>query len=525
MIRHHWLRGISSVLGVLFALPAVAAEYNFGVVPQHSAIRAAGHWQPFLNFVAADADVGLRFVTASDVPEFEERVLDGRYDFAYLNPTLFLQAQKAHGYRALARDERAVNGVIVVRADGGPRTLEKLRDRTIAFSSPRALSACTLPREELKRRGINHFVAYLSTHESVYRAVAQGRHVAGGGTSGTLEQLPANLRAQLRVLYTTQPVMGNVYAVHPRVTQTDSARVQETLLRAATLSGGTAQLAQFGERPVTVDARDFDRVPRAGQAEPVQRLAFHVIPRHQESVIRSHMEPLAAYLKQRLDLDVALHTYGDMGQFESAIYRENSPALINANPVQALRLARRGFRVVAQQIPRNSPEGMRGILLVRTDSPFKTVADLRGKRLAFGGNENAFFATVVPKAMLHRAGLKGAYIDVSRPGPVASVLPRLASGEVDAVGVGSLILNNQEMKQRYLDGRMRVLSQSEPMPGLAWLVGPNLDTDTREQIRHLLLVNAEAPGHAALQAAGIEGLAAADESTYTVVRRYEKGAR
>jgi ABC-type phosphate/phosphonate transport system substrate-binding protein len=101
------------------------------------------------------------------------------------------------------------------------------------------------------------------------------------------------------------------------------------------------------------------------------------------------------------------------------------------------------------------------------------------------------------------------------------VLPRLAEGDIDAIGLGSMGLQDKTLNARYIAGRMRVLAESDPIPGLAWLVGPRLDPDLRNQIRQLLLgFDAHAPGHAAMQAAGIERLLPADASTYAPIARY-----
>jgi phosphonate transport system substrate-binding protein len=164
---------------------------------------------------------------------------------------------------------------------------------------------------------------------------------------------------------------------------------------------------------------------------------------------------------------------------------------------------------------------MRGVLLVRKDSPIQTLRDLAGKRIAFGGGRNAFFASVVPRALLARAGLSGRYTEVSVAGPVTAVLAQLRDGTIDAAGSGSQILANALVREQLGIEQLRVLAQSEPLPSLAWLAGPNLARDLREEIQgELLQFGAEAPGHAAMRAAGIERLAPADAQTYQVVAPY-----
>ena len=505
------------------ATPGAVAERSFGVVPQLSPIVTAGRWQPLLNEVSRQTSVSLRFTTASGITRFEERVLAGKYDFVYLNSLLFQEAQKSRGYRALVRDEQPLQGIIVVRQDG-PQSLAELGGKTLVFPSPRAFGATLLTRADLKRLDIPHDVSYLGTHESVYQDVAQGRHVAGGGVLHSFELLPAAQRQGLRILHTTAPVMAHVIAVHPRVPASEAERVRQTLLKLHEQPVGAAQLGKLGMRRLVVAVpADFESV--RGLSWPVRppALAFHIIPRLDAEATRQYLQPLATYMRQRLELDVQTRVYGNMDDFEKAIYGPNAAALINANPAQAVRLVRAGYDIIAHELPAQSPGGMHAVILVHRDSPYRTLADLRGRRIAFGGGAHAFFASVVPRAMLKQAELAGSdYTDVSRPGPVTNVLQLLSDDEADAAAIGTLALYNKALRAKYrIEERLRVLAQSEAMPGVAWLVGPRLDPGLRDEIRRLLLqFDADAPGHAAMQAAGIERLLPADNNTYRGISAY-----
>lgn len=504
---------------------AATTEHNFGVVPQFSPIVTAERWQPLLNEISRQTGGTLRFATATSITKFEERVLRGEYDYVYLNSLLFQQTMKSQGYRALVRDEKPLRGIIVVRHDG-PKSLDELIGKTIAFPSPRAFSATLLPRADLQRLNIRHDVGYLGTHESVYQSVVQGRHIAGGGAQRSFDLLPETQRRHLRILHTTAPVPSHMIAVHTRVPSQEADRVRQTLLHLHENPITVQALARLEiRRLVAVTPAEFESLGGYYFVSRPQELTLHVIPRLDPAATRQHMQPLAAYMKQRLDLEIGLRVYSDMAAFEKAIYAANVPSLINANPLQTLQLIKRGFEVVAQQVPVNSPEGMRSIILVRADSPYRRLEDLKGKPIAFGGAEQTFFSNVMAKAMLRRAGLEGQYIDAARPGPLSNVFPPLLDGQVEAAATGTLALNNQTLRAQYIDGRLRVLAQSEPLPGLAWLVGPRLDPAIRDEIRHFLLnFNADAPGHAAMRLAGIERLVAADSSTYDVVRPYLENA-
>lgn len=500
---------------------AADGEYLFGVVPQYSPQQSALRWQPLLDFLGGVTDANLRFATASQISGFTERVLSGTYDFIYVDPLMYLQAHKTMGYRALARDEAVSHGLLVVRNDG-PHSLAAIAGRSIAFPAPASLGATLLVRAELQRADINYGLAYLGSHESVYRAVIAGQYIAGGGVIGTLAQLPAPLRAQLRVLHRTPPFTGHLIAVHPRVPAPIAARVRQELLRLHASPTTQPLLEQLRfRRLVPVTAGDLAGIDRIPFPRPARALSFHVIPRLPQADTQQYMLPLTAYVRQRLEIDLSLKTYDSLEQFERAIAGENGPALINANPTQALPLIARGYQVLVQQLPLDTNQGMRAIVLVRQNSRYRTLADLRGQRIAFGGGAGAFFASIVPRVMLKRAGLHSQYQAVSAPGPVTQVLQQLANGSVEAAGVATPALQNRKLRELYIDGRLRVLARSERLPGLPWLVSPQVDAPTRDALRHLLLqFGKDAPGHAALAATGTERLAIADNAAYTAVQRY-----
>ncbi len=520
----------SRYLGCLCALLLLLAGANawgadgerlFGVIPQYSPQESARQWQPLLDHVSAATHIPLRFATASRISPFHDRVLAGDYDFVFLNSLMYREAHERLGYRALARASATARGVLVVRQTG-PRRLGDLADKALAFPAPTAV-ATVLIRAELKAAGVPYHYSYLGSHESVYRAVVAGEYVAGAGVDRTLAQLPSAMRPQLRVLHLTDPFVSHVIAVHPRVPPEEAARLQQALLSAHNSEVSRPLLKPLGfDRLVAVSERDLDAVRHLAYPKPTRQLSFHVLPRLSEADTRLHMLPITAYVRQRLELEMVLKTYAGMAEFDRAIRTEDGAALINANPTQALDLIARGYRVLAQQLPSNPAQGMQAVLLVRMDSPHQRLTDLRGKRVAFGGGANAFFASIVPRVMLKRAGLHGQYQDASaQAGAVAQVLQQLHAGTVDAVAIGTPALQNKRLREQYIDGRMRVLARSDALPGLAWLASPAVDADTREALRYLLLnFGTDAPGHAELAATGTDRLVAADNATYAPVAKY-----
>ena len=520
------------LVNALFAGPASLAhaqERVLGVVPQGAPSDLAVQWQPLIKYLQDTTGIRLRFSTAPTITRFEQRVLAGDYDFVYMNALLYVRAQKQQGYRALVKRSNPLRGILVVKK-GSVNKLSDLNGSTIAFPSPTALGATLLARAELDRNKIKYHVSYVGTHESGYQSVLVGRYAAAGGVMRTFSLLPAASQSELDILFKSKPVTGHVLAVKSRIPREESRRMARALESLQNSQAGRDLLKQLRvDRFVVARPGDFASIKKMSfpTTRKINKLKVLVIPRLNEADTRKQMNPMISYIRQQLELELELKTFTTMGEFDRAISEVSGPALINANPLQAINLGKRGYRVIAQQTPFGSPDGMRGLILVAKDSPYKSLADLKNKRIAFGGNRNAFFASIVPRVLLSRNGLDGKYTDASRPGPVSDVVKRLHDGDIDAAGTGSMAINSQLLKDKYKVDEMRVLARSEPMPGLAWLVSKQLPQDMVDELQDVLLnFGPESPGHRVMNSAGIASLKAASLKTYAPVERYiREGAK
>ncbi len=208
-------------------LPAVSV----GIVPQQAASALAKNWIPLLAEAGRRAGVTLVFKTAPDIPNFESRLQKGEYDLAYMNPYHYAVFSKAPGYRAFAREkERRLVGIIVVPKESKAKSVADLAGQEIAFPAPAAFAASILPRAEFSRQNVPIKAHYVSSHDSVYRGVAQGRFAAGGGIKRTLAAIDPAISSQLRVLTVTPDYTPHALAAHPRVDAALLAKLTAALL-------------------------------------------------------------------------------------------------------------------------------------------------------------------------------------------------------------------------------------------------------------------------------------------------------
>ena len=160
---------------------------SFGVVPQQSSTTMASRWVPFLRYLSIKSGYRIVFNTAKDIPTFEKRCTAGAYDLAYMNPLHYVIYNISPGYRVFAKEKlKALTGIIVVGKDSSYRELAELRGAELAFPSPGAFAASIVTRGHLKEIGVEFSPHYLTSHDSVYRAVSQGLFAAGGGVPWSL---------------------------------------------------------------------------------------------------------------------------------------------------------------------------------------------------------------------------------------------------------------------------------------------------------------------------------------------------
>ncbi|WP_247670873.1 phosphate/phosphite/phosphonate ABC transporter substrate-binding protein [Alteromonas sp. MMG017] len=215
----------------LFASYGACNTLTLGIVPQQSAKKLAETWQPLINYISEHADINVVFKTAKDIPTFEQRLAEGEYDIAYMNPYHFVVFHDSVGYRALARQlDKRIKGIIVVNANSDIMSLGDLDGEDIAFPSPAAFAATIIPSAYLKQQDILFTPRYVHSHDSVYLNVQRGFFNAGGGIIRTFSGIDDNTRSALRILWESDGYTPHAIATHPRITDAQREALLKALL-------------------------------------------------------------------------------------------------------------------------------------------------------------------------------------------------------------------------------------------------------------------------------------------------------
>lgn len=125
------------------------------------------------------------------------------------------------------------------------------------------------------------------------------------------------------------------------------------------------------------------------------------------------------------------------------------------------------------------------LVLVKKDSPVKSLADLKGKKIGYVDKFSAS-GYLYPRAMLHQAGLKEGEVAEVFHGNHLDAMDALDAGKVEAAGTYELMFEEAKSAKRKL-ADYRVIAESEPIPSEALVGTASLDDKTAAKVSELLL--------------------------------------
>jgi len=255
------MRTVITFIFLLMSLPidgfAQPKTLTFGIVPQQSAKRLATLWTPILQQISKQTELNIVFSTAKDIPTFEQRLANGDYDIAYMNPYHYVVFNKSAGYTAIAKQkDKTIQGVIVAKNNSHIDSIQDLEGMRLAFPAPAAFAASILPRAELTKNGIAFTPFYVSSHDSVYLNVSRGFFPAGGGIQRTLNNMQDKVKSELSIIWQTAEYTPHAFAAHPGVDQNTRDKIVAALISLSTNEHGQALLKSINFNAIEAAVND-----------------------------------------------------------------------------------------------------------------------------------------------------------------------------------------------------------------------------------------------------------------------------
>ena len=243
-----------------------------------------------------------------------------------------------------------------------------------------------------------------------------------------------------------------------------------------------------------------------------KELQFGSVAMDIPAVMHKRLTPLTEYLAGRLGRDVSLKLSPNMGAAIQSVASGNVD-MAYLTPVAYLNAKKSGDVQLVAKTVTNGKGSFQLMIVVKDDSPIKTVEELKGKSFAFGDK----------KALLQRAAVVGAgvkleeFSDYKFIGHYDNISRAVLVGDFDA----GILKDTTAFK--WQNKGLRILYSSPQLPPYNIAASKNVDEQTLEQLKAAFLdLNPENPEHLAIIKSldkKYDGFAATSDAEYDVIRK------
>lgn len=230
------------------------------------------------------------------------------------------------------------------------------------------------------------------------------------------------------------------------------------------------------------------------------------------AVMHKRLKPLTRYLSKRLDRHVVLKLSPNMG----AAINEASKGSVDIaylTPVAYLRAHAKGNAQLIAKTVTKGKASFKLMIVVKENSPIKSVADLKGKSFAFGDE----------KALLQRAAVVGAGIKLKEfkeyrfIGHYDNIARAVMNKDFDA---GIL---KDTMAYKWEGKGLRILHASPALPPYNIVASKNVSKNDLNELKQVFLsLDKNNPEHLKVIKAvdkKYDGFAATNDAEYNIVRK------
>jgi len=233
------------------------------------------------------------------------------------------------------------------------------------------------------------------------------------------------------------------------------------------------------------------------------------------AIMYERLTPLTDYLSKQLNMPVRLKLSASM----SDAINETAKATVDLSyltPVAYLKAHEKGDAQVLVKTITNGKASFKLMIVVRDDSPIKTIEDLVGKRFAFGDE----------RALLQRAAVVSSGITLDKFSGYRFI------GHYDNIARGVLTTDfdagilKDTMAYKWQEKGLRILYQTEALPPYNITVSNKVEINLVEKIKNAFLnLDANNPEHLKIIKAldkKYDGFEATSDSEYDIVRELIK---
>jgi phosphonate transport system substrate-binding protein len=206
-------------------------------------------------------------------------------------------------------------------------------------------------------------------------------------------------------------------------------------------------------------------------------LSFGLFPHFSVRVMVETYQPLADYLGEAIRLPVNLESAPDFFTFYRRTEGGEYDLVLTAPHMALLAWKEKGYRPILIYL-----EPAKGFVVVRSDSPYRQLSELRGKTMAIP--EAAAVVNIRMEKMLAKAGLSfGKELTVIEAGSHTNAAIHVDERQADAAIVGRfpLLRLPKEIKDK-----LRIIAETPDLPSLVFLVHPRTSPAREQAVRRAI---------------------------------------
>lgn len=239
-----------------------------------------------------------------------------------------------------------------------------------------------------------------------------------------------------------------------------------------------------------------------------ETITFGIVPQQSAQKLASLWTPVLQYINQKTNLDLRFATAKDIPEFEKRLLNGEYD-IAYMNPYHYTVFCQTpGYQAIAKE----SDKVIKGIFVVKKDSPINSLEQLNGATIAFP-SPAAFAASIITRAKLKQMGIAFSPKYVSSHD---SVYLNVQRGFFPAGGGIIRTLNNTNPEVKH---DLRVLWTTPGYTSHAIAAHPRINQETRQKIvKAMVEMSNDADGKSKLTALNFKGIEAADDQQWNDVR-------
>ena len=462
----------------------------------------------------------------------------GQVHIAVLDPATYCEARSRYGdgvrplARVLGEGGTASRSVLATRKGSGIRKVADLLGKRLALGNQQSLFSYLIPLAMLNDVGIGipdfDFVEYLGQEDRVALSVLIGSHDVGAMSESVARKYEAD---GIAVIQTSEAIPRFVLCASKLLGQGQRDRILASLMA---LNDTEASL-HFSAKGIggflPAADRDFDvirvMIKNLTGRDYIEygpnTIKVAVLPLYSTIMLFDRYDPLMRYLSRETGREFKMVIPKDFEDFAEVV-KSGAVDFSYQNPYLFSLISKDvRIRPLVTTVGDDSSLGAdfqagatyRGVIIVRDDSPVKSVEELKMKKILITSYKSAG-GYLSQKIHLRRLGIKPErdmkLIDAKRQ---ENVILGVYRGEADAgfVRESALIVWSHAVDMK----RIRVLAHTTPIPNWPFALCRQVDPDLVREVTRLLTELSDRNGLAAARPRGFEE---ADEAEFEALRQY-----